>query len=262
MPDTRKHRGPHPDDARLFVPAEVPSLQSAVADLSWLLSHGYAQPSALKLVGDRHRLDARQRMAVARAACTDEQLNQRRRKQISAATMANQRLLLVDGYNVLTTIETALGGGVIFRCRDGCVRDISSVHGTWRKVAETIPALEHIGEALHAPNIARIHWLLDSPISNSARLSAVMRGIAEQHGWSWEISLEPSPDAALIASPDVIATADSAVIDDTAGRWFDLVSHVLEKLMEKSILARDRLLPLVFAGGVPVPLPQSGTTIQ
>jgi hypothetical protein len=244
MPDTRKHRGPHPDDARLFSSSAIPSLHSAVADLSWLLSHGYAQPSALKLVGDRHRLDARQRMAVARAACTDEQLDQRRRKQISAAAMANQPLLLIDGYNVLTTIENALGGGVIFRCRDGCVRDISSVHGTWRKVAETIPALEHIGEALHAMNIARIRWLLDSPVSNSARLAAVMRSIAEHHGWSWEISLDPSPDAVLIASPDVIATADSAVIDRAASRWFDLASHVLERLMEGSILAPDRLLRL------------------
>jgi hypothetical protein len=245
MPDTRKHRGPHPDDARLFSAPAIPSLQSAVGDLSWLLSHGYAQPSALKLVGDRHRLDARQRMAVARAACTDEQLGQRRRKQLpAAAAMVNQPLLLIDGYNVLTTIETALGGGVIFRCRDGCVRDISSVHGTWRKVAETIPALEHIGEALHAMSIARIRWLLDRPVSNSARLAAVMRGIAEQHDWFWEISLDASPDAVLIASPDVIATADSAVLDRTVGRWFDLASHVLENLMEGSILARDRLLPL------------------
>jgi hypothetical protein len=244
MPDTRKHRGPHPDDARLFAGPAVPSLQSAVADLSWLLSHGYAQPSALKLVGDRHRLDARQRMAVARAACADQQLDHRQRKQLPAAAMINQPLLLIDGYNVLTTIETALGGGVIFRCRDGCVRDIASVHGTWRKVAETIPALENIGEALHAMRIGRIRWLLDSPVSNSARLAAVMRGIAQQHGWSWEVSLDPSPDAVLIASLDVIATADSAVLDRTAGKSFDLASHVLEKLMEGSMLAPGRLLPL------------------
>src|SRR5581483_6998669 len=101
----------------------------------------------------------------------------------------------------------------------------------------------------------RIHWLLDSPVSNSARLAAVMRGIAEQHDWSWEVSLEPSPDAVLIASPDVIATADSAVLARTAGKWFDLASHVLEKLMEGSMLvARDRLLPLQSATEVCGPI--------
>src|SRR5688500_10446127 len=53
MPDHRSHRGPHPEDAGLFAPAVHPTLRSAVADLSWLLTRGYADPSALKLVGDR-----------------------------------------------------------------------------------------------------------------------------------------------------------------------------------------------------------------
>src|SRR5438105_3109058 len=71
VPDTRRHRGAHPDDARLFAEAAWPALRAAVADLSWLLGKAYAQPSALKLVGDRYRLDVRQRAAVARAACAD-----------------------------------------------------------------------------------------------------------------------------------------------------------------------------------------------
>ena len=38
VPDTRKHRGPHPEDARLFADAMLPRLRAAVADLSWLLT--------------------------------------------------------------------------------------------------------------------------------------------------------------------------------------------------------------------------------
>ena len=71
MPDTRSHRGPHPEDDRLFGSAVRPRLVEAVADLCWLLSRGYATPSALKLVGDRHVLAARQRVAVARLRCSD-----------------------------------------------------------------------------------------------------------------------------------------------------------------------------------------------
>ena len=41
-------------------------------DLSWLLGRGYAIVSAVKLVGDRWSLTERQRMAVRRAACSDE----------------------------------------------------------------------------------------------------------------------------------------------------------------------------------------------
>ena len=56
MPDRRHHRGPHPDDASLFAPSVWPVLREAVADYCWLLSHGYASNSSLKLVGDRYEL--------------------------------------------------------------------------------------------------------------------------------------------------------------------------------------------------------------
>ena len=52
-----------PDDQQLFAADNVPRLQEATRDLSWLLSRGYASPSALKIVGDRYLLDRRQRVA-------------------------------------------------------------------------------------------------------------------------------------------------------------------------------------------------------
>lgn len=60
-----------PEDGNLFGPGARPALASAVADLSWLLSRGYAEPSALKLIGNRHRLDERQRAAALQSACGD-----------------------------------------------------------------------------------------------------------------------------------------------------------------------------------------------
>ena len=72
MPDKRTHRGAHPQDDRLFAPDQYSALQSATSDLSWLLTREYASPSALKIVGDRYALDARQRLAVMRCACSDE----------------------------------------------------------------------------------------------------------------------------------------------------------------------------------------------
>jgi len=56
MPDKRTHRGPHPADAKLFAPDAVPDLQLATADFSLLLTKGYAEKSALKLVGDKFSL--------------------------------------------------------------------------------------------------------------------------------------------------------------------------------------------------------------
>ena len=140
MPDSRRHRGPHPEDHRLFGDDQLEALRKAVGDFSLLLSKGYAVPSALKLVGDHFNLTERQRTAVQRASCSDEAMHIRKRSENSLQQIENQPLL-IDGYNILTTLETALSGGAIFLCRDGCVRDMASIHGTYRKVEETIPAL-------------------------------------------------------------------------------------------------------------------------
>lgn len=219
------HRGPHPEDARHFAAAKVPALRAAMHDLNWLLDHGYVNPSALKLVGDRHRLEDRQRLAIMRSACSQEQFRRRTEHRISLAQLAGQRIL-IDGYNILTTIETALSGGVLFIGRDGCIRDLASVHGTYRKVDETLPALELVGEFLTRAQVAECHWLLDSPVSNSGRLKQMIRELGESRGWNWSVDVVQNPDGVLAAATDIVITADSAILD-ACGRWFNLMPEFL-----------------------------------
>jgi hypothetical protein len=54
----------------------------------------------------------------------------------------------LDGFNVLTTVEAALADGVLLLGRDGCLRDMASMHGSFRRVEETRPALECVGRVL------------------------------------------------------------------------------------------------------------------
>jgi hypothetical protein len=212
VPDSRSHRGPHPEDDQLFGPAVRPQLVEAAADLSWLLSRGYATPSALKLVGDRYTLAARQRVAVARCACSDAQRARRSAHQVDGRQVRGSRLWL-DGYNVLTTIEAALGGGVILEARDGVYRDMASMHGSYRKVAETRPALELLGRRLGELGVAECRWYLDRPVSNSGRLKQIMEETAAASGWRWEIELVNNPDPILSQASEVVVTADSVILD-------------------------------------------------
>jgi len=154
MPDKRTHRGAHPQDLEHFAPQCHAALRQAVFDLSWLLSRGYATPSAVKIVGDRYGLSARQRTAVTRCACADDALGERRRKEVPLAEVRG-REVLIDGYNVLTTIEVALGGGWVLAARDSTFRDMASIHGSYRKVEETRPAIELLGTTLADAGIAR-----------------------------------------------------------------------------------------------------------
>ena len=195
MPDKRKHRGPHPDDSRLFAPDQITAIRQAAAEYAWLLTHGYAYKSTLKLVGDRHGLDARQRLAVLRTACSDQVLENRKAREVPLVGCSGQAMG-IDGYNVLITVESAMSGGVVLIGRDGCCRDLASLHGTYRKVEETVPAVALIAEHVVALGVQRVDGYLDKPVSNSGRLKVLMADLLEARGWLdlFNIELVDSPD--------------------------------------------------------------------
>jgi hypothetical protein len=200
-------------------------LNQAVADLSWLLSRGYAAGAALKLVGDRFQLIERQRIAVMRCSCADADLQHRQQASVSADRLAGQRLDL-DGFNILTTVEAALAGGLILQARDGCFRDMASMHGSFRRVHETQPALERVGQVLEQLEVGEAMWFLDRPVSNSGRLAEWIRQLAIQRNWPWQVELVQDPDAVLAASPHIVASADCAVLD-RCRQWYNLAREVV-----------------------------------
>jgi hypothetical protein len=226
-PDRRRHRGAHPSDAELFAPGALARLRAATGDLSWLLARGYQTRSALKLVGDRYALRERQRLAVARAACAEEVCAAResRRVELGAAGGAE---LAVDGFNLVITVEAALSGGALVLCRDGCLRDLSSVHGSYRAVSETERAVLLVGEVMETFGPASVLWLLDSPVSNSGRLAERIRSLAAARGWPWEVEAVFNPDRRIVESGRVAVTSDSNVIDGAA-RWLNFGRHLVER---------------------------------
>ena len=227
MPDKRIHRGPHPADGKLFAPAAISNLRTALADFSLLLTKGYAEKSALKLVCDKFSLTKRQRLAVMRSACSDQQLISREKREIKITELAG-RPIVIDGYNVLITIEAAMSGGVIFKGRDGCFRDLASIHGTYRKVTETIPAVQLIGKFLKETGAANCLWLLDSPVSNSGRLKTLIGELAGENHWNWEVELLTSPDAEMIKTENIVASGDSIILDGCE-KWVNLAREIIEE---------------------------------
>jgi hypothetical protein len=226
-PDTRRHRGAHPADPELFGPDQLAKLRQAVADLCWLLSQGYKIVSSLKLVGDRYGLRERQRLAVSRCACSDQDLQCRKEHCVSVEQLRNQQVI-VDGFNLIITIEAALSGGPLLIGIDDCIRDLSSVHGSYRSVEETDRAMVMIGEELQKLAPSSVCWLLDRPVSNSGRLAAKITGLASRRNWPWTVEVVFNPDAAIAASAGVAITSDSSILDRVE-RWADLKSYLLAR---------------------------------
>lgn len=225
MSDTRTHRGAHPKDPELFDSRKLPTLRAASSELSWLSSRGYSQQSSLKLVGDRHALVARQREAISRCSCSDAALASRARRRHEGPI---GETVWVDGLNVLVTVEVALGGGVVLLGRDGCARDIASVHGSYRRVEETRLALELLCDGLLQRGAGLVRVLLDEPVSNTRRLAGMIREV-----WGGkldvQVDLVRNPDRDLIESCGLVASADSLVLDECA-EWVNLARHVIDQI--------------------------------
>lgn len=234
MPDTRKHRGAHPEDRTLFGNDRLPALRAAVEELSWLLTRDYSMKSAVKLVGDRHTLTDRQRLAISRAACSDQSKARRASTQIEIEELQATDLI-IDGFNLIITIEAALSGGVLFLGRDGCIRDLSSVHGSYRSVNETGGAIRLIGESLAALEPKSVAWLLDRPVSNSGRLAKLIRDSAAQKGWPWTVETAFNPDREIISSARIVITSDGPLLDRVA-RWINFNRRLIEKSLDRAWL--------------------------
>lgn len=237
-PDNRQHRGAHPSDRRLFESAQLSALRRAMSELSWLLSREYALKSSLKLVGDRYGLTARQRLALSRAACSDMSREKRAATCLPVEAARDQHLI-IDGFNLIITIEAALSGGLLLICRDDCIRDLSSVHGSYRSVQETEQAILLVGEALAPFHPKSVRWLLDRPISNSGRLAARITELARERGWSWDVMVIFNPDAELAVAEQMVVTSDSMVLD-RAGRWINLNAYLVSQYLQQSWLVDFR----------------------
>lgn len=226
MGDNRKHRGQHPADAKLFTAKTIPVIRQALADLEWLLSRGYPERASLKLVGDRFRLRDRQRRAIVRTACSDQNLALRTAHRVDAGQVRDKPLLL-DGFNVLITVESALSGGLLFESRDGCYRDLASIHGSYKRVVETQQAVVLIGDYLQSIETGKASWYFDRPVSNSGRLKTMLYGIAVERGWDWEIDLVYNPDRVLIDTSEIVASSDSIILNESK-QWFNLGRAVVD----------------------------------
>lgn len=214
-------------DARLFDDQQLPALRAATRDLCWLLDHGYASNSATELVGNRHNLASRQRMAVSRCACSIDAVKTRQQLQIPPEAVRGKELWL-DGYNVLTVIESALAGGVVLLGRDGCCRDIAGIHRQYRKVNETIPGVNLVGETIANWGVTCCRWWLDKPVSNSGRLKTLIHEQAAAAGWNMVAELDFNPDRVLYSSPQIIATSDGMVLDRCLN-WVNLSRQIIKE---------------------------------
>ncbi len=201
----------------------------ACEEYRYLLTHGYPEKAALKLVGDRHRLSRLERNCLFRGT-VDPAIAATRLRKIVMPDAVRGRPLGVDWYNVLRTVETYLAGGVLFLADDGITRDAAAVHGSWRRSARTPPATEALLATIARLGPGRVDVYLDAPVAFSGELAGELRGAIRGMipASACEVGLAASADWPLKRYEGIVASSDSVVLDSAAAA-IDLPRLALEQ---------------------------------
>ncbi len=225
---TTRNRGKEASDDRLFGAETMQQkLKDATKDMHYLLTRGFAEKSSVQLVGNRYKLNARQQRALQGMSASEQQIVLRCNRALPPDQLKNE-IIAIDGFNLLIILESALSGGYLFKGLDGYYRDLSGVHGTYKRVQKTEEALLLIGNTLKELNIDYAHWYFDAPVSNSGRLKTLLREIGEKYNFHWQIHLVNNPDKVLAQSEYILVSSDAWVLD-RAQKNFNLAAYLIEQ---------------------------------
>lgn len=224
-------RGFVPEDARDFSDEALTTLRRASADVRYLLNAGYDMKSVSTFVGNHFQLSSRQRLAIMRSVSSDSQISERKEK-LAGKKELKDRILSIDGFNTIITLEVLASDSPLFQCMDGAVRDLAALRGTYRLIPETRQAVRAMLEELRRAGAAGAEILLDEPVSNSGRLKTFIAETAEETA---------DPDAPLdldiricrdvdrmLYGRGLVITSDSVIMDKCAS-WYNLTGRIIER---------------------------------
>lgn len=213
-------RGYVPDDEHQFSKESVEKLRIAARHIAYLINEGYAIKNASTFVGNHFLLSERQRLALVRSISPKAQVAIRRQKECSEEEMAG-KIVFIDGFNIIITLEVALSSAPLFSCMDGTIRDLAGLRGTYRIIDVTSEVVKQIASVLESIHVKKAVFYLDAPVSNSGRLKSLIADIWQNYQLEVEISVIHDVDRTLMGLEYVITT--DAIILDACKSWFNLM---------------------------------------
>ena len=201
-------------------------VRQAAEEYLWILSKGYPQNSALKLVGDKFMLARTMRQVLYRGVISTKRAQTRLGK---IGVVGKDDLVLIDTYNVLFTVNNYLLGSPLFISNDGMLRDAGEMRGRIIDKPQFSRSISMMLEVLQMwPAATYIHYL-DEPVSHSGRLSIELCKDMAQMGIEGDAFTVKSPDQVLKEEKsDAICTSDGEIIDHYQGRVIDLPRFLLQ----------------------------------
>ncbi|MFH1773627.1 MAG: DUF434 domain-containing protein [Methanobacteriota archaeon] len=190
-------------------------MKDAICDLRFLLNRGYNKSSAVNFVANKYKLGIKSRNFLVRAVFSLSEAEEHRKKRIDIKKIKG-RGIVIDGYNVLITVESALKGKEVILCDDGFVRDTSATFGKYKLSKVTLPAIEKIMKILKSNAVGRALFIFDSQVSFSGELCRLIREKLAEHALNGDAITSESADYIIIKSKGIVCTSDRAIIKKAA----------------------------------------------
>lgn len=223
-----RNRGKNTGDDTLFgSEKQIDKLRLAVQDMNYLLSRDYAERASSELVGNHYRLKTRQIQALRGASASENQIQNRRSKQVEISDLKD-KIIYLDGFNILILLESLLSEAYIFKGLDGCYRDLSGVHGTYKRVNQTQKSIELVSRFFQKTKLQKLIWIFDKPISNSGRIKQIILEFAQKNNLNWEVDLQFNPDKFLAENAEIIASSDAWILDHCK-KWFNVIDYLIQE---------------------------------
>ncbi len=226
---TMSRRGYVPEDEKQFTGKQLELLQKAADEVQFLLDRGYDVKPVTTFVGNHYLFSERQRLALARSVSAKEYIQKRVNKELlQTGRRYLPETVHIDGFNTIITLEVALSGAPVFYCRDGVLRDLAGLRGTYRIIDKTQAAIELLYKQLGLLHISEAVFYLDAPVSNSGRLSGLIRQCAKGYNISVQTQIIPDVDRILEQMDGVIS--GDAIILNRCKSWLNVIPAIAEQL--------------------------------
>lgn len=216
--------GPDPKE-RLLKPAR---------DIRSILRWGYPKFATIRFVAEHYQLSVEERHILTRVIMPPEKIVARIRKKVSCDSI-NNRDLLLDGYNVLLSVDSLIRKEPMWFCDDGYIRDTRYYFSKTSHAEDIEEALDLVLEFLSGKKPGSLTFLLDTQISRSGELAGLIRHKLKEHRISGEAYTSKTVDFDLKreggnSEKNLITATSDGIIIDSVLQVLDIPACLMEKM--------------------------------
>jgi hypothetical protein len=224
----------HEDCNAFSTPSLRDKLLKPAMDIRSILRWSYPKFATIRFVADHFQLNVEERQILTRVIMPPDRVVSRISKK-AACTGIRDRDLLLDGYNVLLSVDSLLKKEPMWFCDDGYIRDTRYYFSKAKQAEDIEEALDLVLKFLSEARPKSAIFLLDAQISRSGELAGFIRRKMKEYGISGEARTSKTADFELKTdgkNPEnslIVATSDGVVIDSVL-QVLDVPACLMEKM--------------------------------